>query len=175
MFKLVTRSLRGNKITVSRRYSAVSKAQAIPRVSARDVFWLCRSGEHPVIIDSRPEEEFNLYHIVGSYNLPAGEVVPKDLEGFPVDRPVFVFGADDEDESNALKVANFILETKSTPSLKVSLIKGGPTEIRNNGFCYNMDTDGWKYYLQQKADAAKAAADAAKAAADAKAAAAAKK
>jgi len=132
-------------------YSGVR--QDIPRVTGKDLHWACREGERPVIIDARPKQEYDMFHILGTLNIPLATFKPEDLAGLPTDRPVYVCSGHDS-ETLAVGLAEHV---KSLPHSRVHVVLGGPDVIRQGGFLYYKDYEAYDKYMITKKLAAEAA------------------
>jgi len=135
-----------NKIarTYSIRYS-LDKAP-VPRITPKDLHWLCRGGEKPIIIDARPKAEHDLFHIMGTVNIPLETFKDEDISDIPRDRPVFVCGAT-ESEDLAVGLAE---KLRALPHPRVSVVLGGPDVIRAGGFLYYKDVVKYDKLIEEK-------------------------
>lgn len=61
-------------------------------MTPKEFYWLCRSGEQPIIIDCRLAVEFKLYHIIGALNFPHDTFKVEDIADIPLRRPVYIYG-----------------------------------------------------------------------------------
>jgi len=120
--------------------------EAIPKVTPKDLHWVCRHGECPIIIDARPKQEHESFHIMGSINIPLDTFVPEDIADIPRDRPVYVHSGKDS-ESLAVKLAQ---KLSALPHPRVSIVIGGPDVIRGGGFLYYQDTAKYDKVLLEK-------------------------
>jgi hypothetical protein len=60
-------------------------------VSARDLFWVCRHGDSPIIIDPRPKLDHDVYSIMGAISLPFDSVnIEDEIKTMPINQPVYV-------------------------------------------------------------------------------------
>eukprot|EP01128_Nolandella_sp_AFSM9_P005288 TRINITY_DN2529_c0_g1_i1.p1 TRINITY_DN2529_c0_g1~~TRINITY_DN2529_c0_g1_i1.p1 ORF type:complete len:188 (+),score=62.40 TRINITY_DN2529_c0_g1_i1:29-565(+) len=143
-----------------RRFCAVASMEDIPTIKPLDLYWKLRTGERPIILDARPAREYKVFRIESAISMPAETATETAFGDIPRDRPVYIHGSSDMygDES-AHTLATKILSLDNPPP--VSIVVGGPNEIRASGFIYLNDVEGEAALAKLKEEEAKAAAAAA--------------